>query len=115
LRVARRYNLPVSVRGGGHDWTGRALCSDGLVIDLTRIREVVIDPRSRVAIVSGGTSAKDLATAAGAHCLISALPFDAERSVHPLELPRISGFCRRLFREHRSFLRGGFVDCRDRD
>ena len=73
VRAARRCNLPLSVRGGGHDWTGRALCSDGLVIDLTRMREVVIDPRSRVAIVSGGVIAKDVAAAAGAHGLVAAL------------------------------------------
>src|SRR5262249_45835024 len=73
VRVARPYNLPLSVRGGGHDWTGRALCSDGLVIDLSRMREVVVDPRSRVAIVSGGASAKDVAAAAGAHGLVAAL------------------------------------------
>src|SRR5262245_57359504 len=71
--VARRYNLPLSVRGGGHDWTGRALCSDGLVIDLNRMREVVVDPRSRVAIVPGGASAKDVAGAAGGHGLVAAL------------------------------------------
>jgi hypothetical protein len=73
LRMARRYNLPLSVRGGGHDWTGRALCSDGLVIDLARMREVVVDPHSRVATVSGGASAKDVAAAAGAHGLVAAL------------------------------------------
>jgi FAD/FMN-containing dehydrogenase len=73
VRMARRYNLPLSVRGGGHDWAGRALCSDGLVIDLTRMREVVMDPRSRVAIVSGGASAKDVAAGAGAHGLVAAL------------------------------------------
>jgi FAD/FMN-containing dehydrogenase len=73
VRVARRHGLPLSVRGGGHDWTGRALCSDGLVIDLNRMREVVVDPRSRVAIVSGGTSAKEVAAAAGAHGLVAAL------------------------------------------
>jgi FAD/FMN-containing dehydrogenase len=73
VRVARRHGLPLSVRGGGHDWTGRALCSDGLVIDLTGMREVVIDPRSQVAIVSGGVSAKDVAAAAGAHGLVAAL------------------------------------------
>ncbi|MBV8416018.1 MAG: FAD-binding protein, partial [Verrucomicrobia bacterium] len=43
VRVARRHGLPLSVRGGGHDWAGRALCADGLVIDLTRMREVVVD------------------------------------------------------------------------
>jgi FAD/FMN-containing dehydrogenase len=47
VRVARRNNLPFSVRGGGHDWAGRALCADGLVIDLTRMREVVVDMQSR--------------------------------------------------------------------
>ena len=73
VRVARRHGLPLSVRGGGHDWTGRALCSDGLVIDLNRMREVVVDPRSRVAIVSGGASAKDVAAAAGFYGLVAAL------------------------------------------
>jgi FAD/FMN-containing dehydrogenase len=55
VRVARRYDLPLSVRGGGHDWAGRALCANGLVIDLTRMREVVVDMHSRVATVAGGT------------------------------------------------------------
>jgi hypothetical protein len=73
LRVARNHNLPLSVRGGGHDWAGRALVSDGLVIDLTRMQEVVVDPRSRVAIVPAGASAKGVATAAGAHDLVAAL------------------------------------------
>ena len=34
LRAARECHLPLSVRGGGHDWAGRALC-EGLVIDLS--------------------------------------------------------------------------------
>jgi hypothetical protein len=73
VRIARRYNLPLSVRGGGHDWAGRALCADGLVIDLTRMREVVVDPRSQVATVAGGASNKDVAVAAGTHGLVAAL------------------------------------------
>jgi hypothetical protein len=73
VRAARRYNLPLSVRGGGHDWAGRALCSDGLVIDLTGMREVVVDMRSRVASVAGGARSKDVAAVAGAHGLVAAL------------------------------------------
>jgi hypothetical protein len=73
VRVARRYHLPFSVRGGGHDWAGRALCPDGLVIDLSRMRQVLVEPDSRVAIVSGGASAKDVAATAGAHGLVAAL------------------------------------------
>jgi FAD/FMN-containing dehydrogenase len=34
LRTARDCDLPLSVRGGGHDWAGRAQC-DGIVIDLS--------------------------------------------------------------------------------
>src|SRR6516164_6142486 len=55
VRAARRHGLPLSVRGGGHDWAGRALCDDGLVIDLTGMRDVAVDPRALVATVAGGT------------------------------------------------------------
>jgi FAD/FMN-containing dehydrogenase len=70
---ARQHGLPLSVRGGGHDWAGRALCPDGLVIDLSRMRQVIVDPRSRIATVSGGAKVKDVAAAAGTHRLVAAL------------------------------------------
>jgi FAD/FMN-containing dehydrogenase len=73
VRAARRHGLPLSVRGGGHDWAGRALCADGLVIDLTGMREVVVDMHSRVATVAGGARSKDVAAAAGAYGLVAAL------------------------------------------
>ena len=34
VRAAREHGLPLSVRGGGHDWAGRALSDGGVVIDL---------------------------------------------------------------------------------
>lgn len=73
VRAARHHGLPLSVRGGGHDWAGRALCPDGLVIDLTRMRQVVVDSHSRVATVAGGAKIKDLAVAADPHGLLAAL------------------------------------------
>jgi FAD/FMN-containing dehydrogenase len=73
VRAARRHGLPLSVRGGGHDWAGRALRDDGLVIDLTGMRDVVVDPRALVATVAGGARIKDVAAAAGAHGLVAAL------------------------------------------
>jgi FAD/FMN-containing dehydrogenase len=73
VRAARRHGLPLSVRGGGHDWAGRALLDDGLVIDLTGMRDVTVDPRALVATVGGGARAKDVAVAAGAHGLLAAL------------------------------------------
>ena len=73
VRVARRHGIPFSVRGGGHHWAGPALCPDGLVIDLSAMREVIVDPHSRVATVQGGTRLKDLAAAVGDHGLVAAL------------------------------------------
>jgi len=73
VRAARRHGLPLSVRGGGHDWAGRALRDDGLVIDLTGMRDVAVDPRALVATLAGGAWAKDVAVAAGAHGLVAAL------------------------------------------
>jgi FAD/FMN-containing dehydrogenase len=73
VRAARRHGLPLSVRGGGHDWAGRALRDDGLVIDLTGMRDVAVDPQALVATVAGGARAKDVAAAAGAHGLVAAL------------------------------------------
>ena len=52
---------------------GRALSDDGLVIDLTGMREVAVDPRALVATVAGGARVKDVAAAAGAHGLVAAL------------------------------------------
>jgi FAD/FMN-containing dehydrogenase len=58
--AARQSGLPLSVRAGGHDWAGRALC-DGIVIDLTEMRSVTISPDGALARVGGGARACDLA------------------------------------------------------
>jgi len=73
VQSARQHGLALSVRGGGHDWAGRALCPDGLVVDLSGMRQVVVCPRSRTAIVSGGARVKDVAAAAADHGLVAAL------------------------------------------
>jgi FAD/FMN-containing dehydrogenase len=56
IRAARDSDLPLSVRGGGHDWAGRALC-DGIVIDLTAMNDVTLSPDHRSARISGGARA----------------------------------------------------------
>jgi FAD/FMN-containing dehydrogenase len=60
IRAARESELPLSVRGGGHDWAGRALC-DGLVIDLGSMNGVILDACDRTARLSGGARAGDVA------------------------------------------------------
>ena len=69
VRAARAYGLPLSVRGGGHDWAGRALSHHGLVVDLSRMRQVEVDARTQVATVGGGARAIDVIAVAGPHGL----------------------------------------------
>src|SRR5215467_12712605 len=59
IRAVRDCDLPLSVRGGGHDWAGRALC-DGIVIDLSGMNSVVIEPATHTARISGGARASDV-------------------------------------------------------
>ena len=44
VNFARDHRLLLSVRGGGHNVAGYALCDGGLTIDLSRMRSVVVDP-----------------------------------------------------------------------
>jgi FAD/FMN-containing dehydrogenase len=59
IRASREHDLPLSVRGGGHDWAGRALC-DGVVVDLSGMRDVFVDPDRRAAVISGGARVCDV-------------------------------------------------------
>jgi hypothetical protein len=63
VRAVRDCELPLSVRGGGHDWAGRALC-DGIVIDLSGMNGVRIDHDTQTARISGGARASDVVEAA---------------------------------------------------
>jgi FAD/FMN-containing dehydrogenase len=56
----RENGLLTAVRGGGHNVGGRALCDDGLVIDLSQMRAVHVDPASRTVRVQGGATLGDL-------------------------------------------------------
>jgi FAD/FMN-containing dehydrogenase len=60
IRTGRDCGLPLSVRGGGHHWAGRALCA-GIVIDLSGMNGVSVDADHRSAIISGGARAADVA------------------------------------------------------
>jgi FAD/FMN-containing dehydrogenase len=62
IRAARSCDLPLSVRGGGHDWAGRALC-DGLVIDLSAMDRVDLYLENSTARIGGGTRASSLLNA----------------------------------------------------
>ena len=66
VNFARDHGMLLSVRGGGHNAAGNAMCDDGSVIDLSNMNAVSVDPEARTARAQGGTTwgAFDRATAA---------------------------------------------------
>jgi FAD/FMN-containing dehydrogenase len=60
LRFARIRKLPISVRGGGHNVAGNAICEGGVVIDLSAMRSVRVDRERSVVRVAGGAQLGDV-------------------------------------------------------
>jgi FAD/FMN-containing dehydrogenase len=54
VKFGREHKLPLSIRGGGHNAAGSGICDDGLVIDLSLIKYVRVDPKKRTVLVGGG-------------------------------------------------------------
>jgi FAD/FMN-containing dehydrogenase len=63
VRVARELRPVLSIRGGGHQVAGSAVCDDGLVIDLSAMKAVEVDPATRTARVQAGATWRDVDTA----------------------------------------------------
>ena len=57
---ARESNLLVAVKCGGHSFSGKSTCDGGLMIDLSTLRHVRVDPRAQIAQVSGGSLLGDM-------------------------------------------------------
>jgi FAD/FMN-containing dehydrogenase len=69
LRHARERDLPIAVRGGGHGVAGLAVCDDGMVIDLSPMRSVAVDPVARTVRAQGGALWGDVDAATQLHGL----------------------------------------------
>ena len=66
VEFARRHGLEVAVRAGGHSHLGWG-CSNGVVIDLSGMKGIAIDPQRRMARAEGGVLSGEMAVAAGRH------------------------------------------------
>lgn len=69
IRFARAQDLEISVRGGGHGMAGLAVTEGGLMIDLSPMKEVRVDPVTRRAVAGGGAYLGNLDAATQAHGL----------------------------------------------
>jgi FAD/FMN-containing dehydrogenase len=66
---ARAHELPLAVRGGGHNGAGLGSCDDGVVIDLSPMHDVQVDPGARTVRVGGGSTWSEVDRATGEHGL----------------------------------------------
>jgi FAD/FMN-containing dehydrogenase len=69
IQFGRQQGLELAVRGGGHNFAGFGVCEGGLMIDLSGMRQVTIDPAARRAVCGGGATWADLDAASQAHGL----------------------------------------------
>ena len=60
VRFAVDHGFPLAVRGGGHNVAGTAVVDDGIVVDLSAMRDVRIDPSRRTVHVQGGATWADV-------------------------------------------------------
>lgn len=70
VRFAREHDLVIAVRSGGHSAAGLGGPDGGLVVDLSAMRGVEVDPRTRIARANGGALLGELDVAAQAHGLV---------------------------------------------
>jgi FAD/FMN-containing dehydrogenase len=95
LRVARATGLPLAVRGGGHNVAGFGTVDGGLVIDLSLMRAVTVDPTARRVRAGGGVTLGDLDAATQAHGLVVPSGVVSETGIAGLTLSGGLGWVRR--------------------
>jgi FAD/FMN-containing dehydrogenase len=86
VEFGRVNNLVISIRGGGHNIAGNAVCDDGIMIDMSLMRRVQVDVNARRATVEPGCTLADFDKAAQAHGLATPLGINSTTGVAGLTL-----------------------------
>ncbi|QYJ77522.1 FAD-binding oxidoreductase [Shewanella acanthi] len=69
VNFARENQLLVAVRGGGHNIAGNAVCNDGMMIDLSLLHQIKVNPETKIALVEPGCTLADVDDATQKHGL----------------------------------------------
>jgi FAD/FMN-containing dehydrogenase len=86
VNFARDNGLLLAVRGGGHNIAGHAICADGLVLDLSRMKAARVDPGRRRATIEAGATLADLDAATQAHGLATPVGINSTTGIAGLTL-----------------------------
>ena len=60
VSFAQRHDLLVAIKGGGHNVAGKAVCDDGLMIDLSQMNAITVDPVKKIVRVESGATLGEL-------------------------------------------------------
>lgn len=71
VTFARERELLLAVRGGGHSWPGKSVCEGGMMLDLSKMSHVDVDPKAQLAFAQGGAWLNHLDTASLGHGLVT--------------------------------------------
>jgi FAD/FMN-containing dehydrogenase len=93
---AQDRGFEVSVRGGGHNFAGHALCEGGLMIDLTPMKSILVDAPAHRVVCGGGTTWGELDAATQEHALAAPGGFVSTTGVAGLTLGGGFGWLTRL-------------------
>jgi FAD/FMN-containing dehydrogenase len=86
VSFARDNGLVLAVRGGGHNIAGNAVCDDGLVVDLSRMKAAEVDPTRRRATIEAGATLAELDAATQAHGLATPVGINSTTGIAGLTL-----------------------------
>jgi FAD/FMN-containing dehydrogenase len=86
IAFARDHDLEISIRGGGHNIAGHAVCDGGLMIDLSGLKTVLVDAARQRAFVEPGATLRELDTATQAHALATPVGINSTTGVAGLTL-----------------------------
>ncbi|WP_052665905.1 FAD-binding oxidoreductase [Nitriliruptor alkaliphilus] len=95
--LARAHGLLLSIKGGGHNIAGTAIADGGLTLDMSRMREITVDPQARRADVGPGCLLGEVDEATQEHGLATVLGFVSETGVAGLTLGGGLGYLTRRF------------------